>query len=127
MNQRFISQGPADPNMATSGEMIGTSAAYAAGYTGAGMRIAVIDTGIDTDHQSLLMPTPLPTPWRRMMKASGRRAYDLLDAGRTGVLPQLKKRTRKTAISAAERRAAVWHRQDSFWLQLRGRGPGHHP
>lgn len=42
----------ASPQMATSGEMIGTSAAYASGYTGAGSRIAVIDTGIDTDHQS---------------------------------------------------------------------------
>lgn len=42
----------ADPNMATSGEMIGSTTAWAAGYTGAGMRIAIIDTGIDTDHQS---------------------------------------------------------------------------
>lgn len=42
----------ASPNMATSAEMIGTSAAYTSGYTGAGMRIAVIDTGTDTDHQS---------------------------------------------------------------------------
>ncbi len=42
----------AGPETATSGEMIGTAAAYAAGYTGAGSRIAVIDTGIDTDHQS---------------------------------------------------------------------------
>ena len=42
----------ADPNMSTSSSMIGTSAAYASGYTGAGSRIAVIDTGIDTDHQS---------------------------------------------------------------------------
>lgn len=40
------------PMMATSGNMIGTSVAYAAGYTGAGRRIAVIDTGIDLDHQS---------------------------------------------------------------------------
>ena len=46
------SQGPADPNMSTSAEMIGSSAAYAAGLTGAGTRIAVIDTGTDTDHQS---------------------------------------------------------------------------
>lgn len=43
--------GTADPTMATSPSMIG-SAAYAAGYNGAGMRIAVIDTGTDTDHQS---------------------------------------------------------------------------
>lgn len=42
----------ADPNMATSGDMIGTATAWAAGYTGSGMRIAIIDTGIDTDHQS---------------------------------------------------------------------------
>lgn len=40
------------PNMATSTEMIGSSAAWASGYTGAGSRIAVIDTGIDTDHEA---------------------------------------------------------------------------
>ena len=37
--------GSVNPNIATS-------AAYAAGYNGAGMRITVIDTGTDTDHQS---------------------------------------------------------------------------
>ena len=41
-----------DPNMSTSSEMIGSTAAWACGYTGAGRRIAVIDTGIDTNHQS---------------------------------------------------------------------------
>ena len=45
--------GTADPNMATSSKQIGSAAAWAAGYTGAGSRIAVIDTGSDTDHQSL--------------------------------------------------------------------------
>lgn len=45
-------QEAADPNMATSSAQIGSPAAYAAGYTGEGMRIAVIDTGIDTSHQS---------------------------------------------------------------------------
>ena len=34
-------------NMATSDKMIGSSAAWAAGYTGAGSRIAIIDTGAD--------------------------------------------------------------------------------
>lgn len=43
--------GTADPNMATSRNMIGSSAAYAAGYTGAGTRVAIIDTGVDMDHQ----------------------------------------------------------------------------
>ena len=43
---------PDDPNMSTSSSMIGSNAVWAAGYTGAGSRIAVIDTGTDTDHQS---------------------------------------------------------------------------
>lgn len=42
----------ADPSMATSSAQIGTNAAYAAGYTGAGSKVAIIDTGLDTDHQS---------------------------------------------------------------------------
>ena len=45
--------GEVTTNMATSGAQIGTAPVWAEGYTGAGMRIAVIDTGIDTDHQSL--------------------------------------------------------------------------
>ena len=43
---------PADPHMSTSPSMIGSNGAWAAGYTGAGSRIAIIDTGTDTDHQS---------------------------------------------------------------------------
>ena len=41
-----------DPNMATSSEQIGSNAAYMEGYTGAGSRVAIIDTGTDTDHKS---------------------------------------------------------------------------
>ena len=41
-----------DPNMATSGKQIGSAVAWASGYTGAGSRIAIIDTGVDSDHQS---------------------------------------------------------------------------
>ena len=40
-------------NMATSGAQTGSHLAWAEGYTGAGTRIAVVDTGTDTDHQSL--------------------------------------------------------------------------
>lgn len=43
---------PVDPNMATSSTQIGSGLAWAAGYTGAGSRIAIVDTGTDTDHQS---------------------------------------------------------------------------
>ena len=43
----------AEPNTAITSEyMVGAQAAWADGYTGAGQRIAIIDTGIDTDHQS---------------------------------------------------------------------------
>ena len=41
-----------DPNMATSSAQIGSSTAWAAGYTGAGSKIAIIDTGLDTEQQS---------------------------------------------------------------------------
>ena len=43
---------PNDPNMATSTFQIGSNVAWAEGYTGAGSMVAVIDTGIDSDHQS---------------------------------------------------------------------------
>ncbi len=41
------------PNMASATTMTGSNLAWLAGYTGAGSRIAIIDTGLDTDHQSL--------------------------------------------------------------------------
>ncbi|MBQ7871552.1 MAG: S8 family serine peptidase, partial [Oscillospiraceae bacterium] len=41
-----------DPNMATSPVQIGSNVAWASGYTGAGTRIAVIDTGTDLNHQA---------------------------------------------------------------------------
>ena len=41
-----------DPNMATSSAQIGSGTAWAAGYTGAGSKVAIIDTGLDTEQQS---------------------------------------------------------------------------
>ena len=49
---QVVSVDSADPNMATSSSMIGSDIAHADGYYGAGSRIAIIDTGTDTDHQS---------------------------------------------------------------------------
>ena len=41
------------PNTATAGDMIGVGNAWAdLGYTGAGMKIAIVDTGLDLDHPS---------------------------------------------------------------------------
>ena len=43
----------AQPQMYASLGMTGSSLTWGAGYTGAGSRVAVVDTGTDTDHQSL--------------------------------------------------------------------------
>lgn len=48
---------PVDPNMSTSSTQIGSTVAYAEGYTGIGSKVAVIDTGIDPDHE-LFQPGP---------------------------------------------------------------------
>lgn len=45
--------GTVQPQLATSSPMIGADAAWAAGYTGKGQRICIVDTGLDTDHQSV--------------------------------------------------------------------------
>ncbi len=41
-----------DPNMSTASEMVGGNFAWAAGLTGAGSKIAIVDTGLDLEHQS---------------------------------------------------------------------------
>ena len=41
-----------DPNTYASSGMIGSGVLWNGGYTGAGSRIAIVDTGTDTDHQS---------------------------------------------------------------------------
>ncbi|MBR0087723.1 MAG: S8 family serine peptidase [Lachnospiraceae bacterium] len=42
----------ASPNMISARDMTGTSMPFASDYTGAGSRIAVVDTGLDWEHQS---------------------------------------------------------------------------
>ena len=41
-----------EPENAVATEMTGATAAWNLGYTGAGSKIAIVDTGLDTDHQS---------------------------------------------------------------------------
>ena len=42
----------ADPQTMTAGEMVGSYKTWESGYTGAGMRIAIVDTGLDVNHPS---------------------------------------------------------------------------
>ncbi|MBR5409433.1 MAG: S8 family serine peptidase, partial [Clostridia bacterium] len=41
-----------DPNTSGSSVTVGATIAWSSGYTGAGSRVAIIDTGIDANHQS---------------------------------------------------------------------------
>ena len=41
-----------EPNNGSASYMIGSNLAWAAGYTGAGSKVAIIDTGADSEHQS---------------------------------------------------------------------------
>lgn len=49
---KTVEELPDNPNMSTSYGQIGSNVVWAEGYTGAGTQIAVIDTGIATDHLS---------------------------------------------------------------------------
>lgn len=73
-----------DPNMATSGSMIGSDIAYLEGYNGAGTRIAVIDTGTDTDHQSFNEDAFL-----QAIKEDGKTDSLMIKADITNVLSEL--------------------------------------
>ncbi|MCI8482995.1 MAG: S8 family serine peptidase [Lachnospiraceae bacterium] len=49
---RYQLKDRAETNVINAGEMVGSSQVWDSGYTGAGERIAIIDTGIDLDHPS---------------------------------------------------------------------------
>ncbi len=85
----------ADPNMSTSGAMIGSSIAWADGYTGAGARIAVIDTGADVDHPSLD-----PDAFTYAVKDSG--AKLMTEADIAAVLGQLNVLNKMEDVTASD-------------------------
>ena len=58
------------PNMVISSQMTGANLAWDSGYHGAGTRIAVIDTGLDVDHQSF-DPLALQYAYEQEAKAKG--------------------------------------------------------
>ena len=86
-----VSIGDVDPQMEVSSGMTGSSIAWSNGYTGAGMRIAIIDTGLDITHQSFNSEA-FDYAIAEDAKADGKDVadYDLLDAAEiTEKLPYL--------------------------------------
>lgn len=83
-------QGTYEPQMGVAGEMTGAHQAWQNGYAGAGMRVAVIDTGLDTNHQSF-DPDALTYGVEQASKESGvNYASQLLTTGKIEtVLDQL--------------------------------------
>ena len=76
--------GAYQPDMAVSTQMTGASQLWLEGLTGAGSRVAVIDTGLDTDHQSF-SPAAFDYAIAQMEDEKDVR-YDLLDAGEIGTV-----------------------------------------
>lgn len=81
----------AEPDTFTAGEMVGSYQTWTNGYTGAGTRVAIIDTGLDTDHPSFDANAFL-TSLGEAAESVGKTAadYDLLDSEEiAGVLESL--------------------------------------
>ena len=94
--------GDYSPQMAVSGQMTGSNAVWQEGYTGAGTRIAVIDTGLDTDHQSF-DAAAFDYALAEDAEQAGRtvESYGLLDADEiTGKLTQLNAYRREETLQA---------------------------
>lgn len=84
LETKYMPLADADPTNIVAQTMTGANQVQATGYTGAGTRIAVIDTGVDTDHQSFAEE---PFSYA-LSQLEGE--YDLLDAAEIeAVLPRL--------------------------------------
>ncbi|MBE6951131.1 MAG: hypothetical protein E7451_07320 [Ruminococcaceae bacterium] len=96
------------PNAYPSSGMIGSGQLWNSGYTGAGSRIAVIDTGTDTDHQSFdssayLHALEQNAAAKDMSLAEYKESLDLMTEETIAkVLPQLHAYARYEDLTAAE-------------------------
>ncbi len=74
-----VSSAQAKPNMVISAGMTGTKEVWDIGSYGAGTRVAIIDTGLDTDHQSF-DPAALQYAYEQTAKKEGK-TYEEYIAG----------------------------------------------
>ncbi len=94
----------ADLNTISSGTMVGSYNAWLDGYTGAGSRIAVVDTGLDSDHPSF---SGAAFDYSLMVTATKNDKqiadYDLLDTAKIGqVLSKLHASERMEGLTAKD-------------------------
>ncbi len=120
----------AQPQMYTSAGMIGSDTAWLEGYTGAGSRIAVIDTGTDTDHQSFQAEAFVHALEENASQAGMSYAdyietLDLLDEEEIASL--LDKLHIHEKESQADCQGPVFQRKAGPGLQLCGFQPEYHP
>ncbi len=106
--QETVTDATSKPNMVISTQMTGTNVAWQSGYTGAGMRVAIIDTGLDTDHQSVA-PGALEAALRENAAEADvdyeeyLKGLDLLDAEEIArVLPQLNAAKQYAGLTAED-------------------------
>ena len=106
VEQRHEIQGfrePHNPQMEISTDMTGTTNVWNSGYTGAGMRVAIIDTGLDIQHQSVNNDAFLHALEEDVAKddsVSSMADYDLLDKEEiTGLLSKLNAYKRVPSVS----------------------------
>ena len=100
--QKYEPMAEANPQTVTAGEMVGSYTSWATGYTGAGTRIAIIDTGIDSDHPSFDAGAYL-AHLEETAEANGKTVadYNLLTAEEIeAVLPNLNASQRSEGVTA---------------------------
>ncbi len=93
--------------MYPSSGMIGSPMAWASGYTGAGTRIAVVDTGTDTDHQSFdnsayLYALEQNAKEKGLSLSEYKASLDLLDVEEIAAVADKLNATERIGASAAE-------------------------
>ena len=88
--------GAAEPNTAnTSENMTGALDAWKLGYTGAGSRIAIIDTGIDPNHQSFA-----DEPFLHAIQEAGAEGELMKTGDISAVLSQLNAKQKMSSVTA---------------------------
>ena len=108
--QETVTDATSKPNMVISTQMTGTNVAWQSGYTGAGMRVAIIDTGLDTDHQSVA-PGALEAALRGERRRGGRGLRGIPEGPRPpgcgGDCPGAAPVERRQTVCGAHRRGSV--------------------